>query len=256
MFIRFLLWTVKYDKIIYSFSTPKYDKIPFLLNKKRKKKNTHTYTTVEPAKDAWLLAILKMCVPFWSVRARVVLKSTIGVFWGRYRFFHSLLRSRKGHWVKIRSLKQSHSPIRHNTDPVFHITLACEKSLIFLCKVTARETQARKRRDKRRRIHYCNVTSLYAIALAQIRTRLILREKEDGKQCNTTSKWPVKMDASNGKFKTIFWQQWWLVSYAIATQRAINTNPLIKNKAGTVERYKGLNSVSNIAIAILKLYVQ
>ena len=34
------------------------------------------------------------------------------------------------------------------------------------------------------------------------------------------------------------------------------TNPLIKNKAGTVERYKGLNSVSNIAIVILKLYVK
>ena len=152
-----------------------------------------------------------MCVPFWSVRARVVSKSTIGVFWGRYRFFHSLLRSRKGNWVKIRSLKQSHSAIRHNTDPVFNTTLACEKSLIFLCKVTARETQTRKRerRDKRRRIHYYNVTSLYAIALAQIRTRLILREKEDGKQCNTTSKWPVKMDASNGKFRTTFWQQWW-----------------------------------------------
>ena len=190
-----------------------------------------------------------MCVPFWSVRARVVSKSTIGMFWGCYRFFHSLLRSRKGNWVKIRSLKQSHSAIRHNTDPVFNTTLACEKSLIFLCK-------ASERRDKWRRIHYHNVTSLYAIALAQIRTRLILREKEDGKQCNTTSKWPVKMDASNGKFKTIFWQQRWPVSYAIATQRAINTNPLIKNKAGTVERYKGLNSVSNIAIAILKLYVK
>ena len=42
MFICFLLWTVKYDKIIYSFSTPKYDKIPFLLNKEKEKKNTHT----------------------------------------------------------------------------------------------------------------------------------------------------------------------------------------------------------------------
>ena len=42
MFIRFLLWTVKYDKIIYSFSTPKYDKIPFLLNKKKEEKK-HSY---------------------------------------------------------------------------------------------------------------------------------------------------------------------------------------------------------------------
>ena len=84
-------------------------------------------------------------------------------------------------------LKQSRSAIRHNTDPVFNTTLAYEESLIFLWKVTARETQARKRerRDKRRRIHYYNVTSLYAIALAQIRTRLILREKEDGKQRHT-----------------------------------------------------------------------
>ena len=140
-----------------------------------------------------------------SVRDRVVSKGTIGMFWGCYRFFHWLLRSRKGNWVKIRSLKQSHSAIRHNTDPVSNTTLAREKSLCFLCKVTARETQARKRKrhDKRRRIRYCNVTSLYAIALAEIRTRLILREKEDGKQCNTTSKWPVKMDASNEKFKTI-----------------------------------------------------
>ena len=38
MFICFLLWTVKYDKTIYSFSTPKYDKVPFLQNTKRKKK--------------------------------------------------------------------------------------------------------------------------------------------------------------------------------------------------------------------------
>ena len=136
-----------------------------------------------------------------SVRDRVVSKITIGMFWGCYRFFHWLLRSRKGNRVKIRSLKQSHGAIRHNTDPVSNTTLICEKSLIFLCKVTAR---GRERHDKRRRFSCCNVTSLYAIALAEIRTRLIVREKEDGKQCNTTSKWPVKMDASNEKFKTIF----------------------------------------------------
>jgi len=84
----------------------------------------------------------------------------------------AVIRSRKGNWVKIRSLQQSHSAIRHNTDPVSNTTLAGEKPLIFLCKVTTRETQARKRerRDKQRRILYCNVTSLYAIALAEIRT--------------------------------------------------------------------------------------
>ena len=44
-----------------------------------------------------------------------------------------------------------------------------EQSLIFLCKVSARETQTRER-------------SWFAIALAEIRTRRILREKEDCEQ--------------------------------------------------------------------------
>ena len=71
---------------------------------------------------------------------------------------------------------------------------ACEQSLIFLYKVTAREinpsTQAPSR-DKWGRnimiikvvpIPYCNITSWFAIAMAEIRTRGILREKEDCKQ--------------------------------------------------------------------------
>ena len=69
----------------------------------------------------------------------------------------------------------------------------CEQSLIFLYKVTVREinpsTQAASR-DKWGRnimskvipILYWNITSWFAIALTEIRTRRILREKEDCKQ--------------------------------------------------------------------------
>ena len=50
----------------------------------------------------------------------------------------------------------------------FRSQLDCEQSLIFLCKVTTRETQA---------IPYCDITSWFAIALAEIRTRRNLRKR-------------------------------------------------------------------------------
>ena len=58
----------------------------------------------------------------------------------------------------------------------YHMTtlfLECEQSLIFLCEVTAREWRIKPREM------YCYVitTSWFAIALDEIRTRRILREK-------------------------------------------------------------------------------
>ena len=61
----------------------------------------------------------------------------------------------------------------------------CEQSLIFLCKVTARETQARQRRAINEGVFSrlvplpSNITSWFAIALAEIRTRWILRENAE-----------------------------------------------------------------------------
>ena len=61
----------------------------------------------------------------------------------------------------------------------------CEQSLIFLCKVTARETQARPRRAINEGVFSrlvplpSNITSWFAIALAEIRHRWILREKAE-----------------------------------------------------------------------------
>ena len=51
----------------------------------------------------------------------------------------------------------------------------CEQSLVFLCKVTARERRSRESRETR-------ITSWFAIALDEIRTRRIFREKADCKQ--------------------------------------------------------------------------
>ena len=48
------------------------------------------------------------------------------------------------------------------------------QSLIILCNVTARETQAREQQS--------NITSWFATTLAEIRTRRILREKADCEQ--------------------------------------------------------------------------
>ena len=63
-------------------------------------------------------------------------------FWdfsgGRHKFFHSLLHSNAGQWVKIRFPKQSHAAVRDNTDPVssttfaFHFTSNDCRSLIKL----------------------------------------------------------------------------------------------------------------------------
>ena len=52
--------------------------------------------------------------------------------------------------------------------------IGCEQSLVFLCKVTARERRSREPRETR-------ITSWFAIALDEIRTRRILREKADCK---------------------------------------------------------------------------
>ena len=65
--------------------------------------------------------------------------------------------------------------------------LDCEHSLIFLCKVTARETkagerQSREPRETRAQSLIVIITSWFAIALDEIRTRRILREKADCKQ--------------------------------------------------------------------------
>ena len=65
--------------------------------------------------------------------------------------------------------------------------LDCEHSLIFLCKVTARETktgerQSREPRETRAQSLIVITTSWFAIALDEIRTRRILREKADCKQ--------------------------------------------------------------------------
>ena len=68
-----------------------------------------------------------------------------------------------------------------------------EQSLIFLCKVTARKTQARKRRSRGGLMPipipipyniYCSIKSWFAIAMAELRTRRILRQKADFKQSN------------------------------------------------------------------------
>ena len=64
----------------------------------------------------------------------------------------------------------------------------CEQCLIFLCKVTARETQARQRRAINEGVFSrlvpipSNITSWFAIALAEIITRWVLREKTECKQ--------------------------------------------------------------------------
>ena len=61
----------------------------------------------------------------------------------------------------------------------------CEQCLIFLCKVTASETQARQGRAINEGVFSrlvplpSNITSWFAIALAEIRTRWILREKAE-----------------------------------------------------------------------------
>ena len=61
------------------------------------------------------------------------------------------------------------------------VRIYCEQALIFLCKVTARETLARERRALRNE-GVKITTSWFAIALDDIRTRRILREKADCKQ--------------------------------------------------------------------------
>lgn len=48
------------------------------------------------------------------------------------RAFYWLLRGWAGNWVKIRPLKQSHSAIRFNTDPVSSATSKCPVLLIAL----------------------------------------------------------------------------------------------------------------------------
>ena len=65
-----------------------------------------------------------------------------------------------------------------------------EQSLIFLCKVTARERRSCEPRAARNggispRISIVIITSWFAIALDEIRTRRILREKTDCKQSST-----------------------------------------------------------------------
>ena len=57
--------------------------------------------------------------------------------------------------------------------------LDCEQAVILLCKVTPRVTHARERPS---RDNEFIVTSLFAIAMAGIRTARILREKVDCKQ--------------------------------------------------------------------------
>ena len=96
---------------------------------------------------------------------------------------------------------------------------ACEQSHIFLYKVTAREinpsTQAPSR-DKWGRnimiikvvpIPYCNITSWFAIAMAEIRTRRILREKEDCKQSINFFKytWSPGQSIDSGHDQYIWW---------------------------------------------------
>ena len=72
----------------------------------------------------------------------------------------------------------------------------CEQCLIFLCKVTARETQARQRRAISEGVFSrlvpipSNIASWFAIALAEIRTRWILREKA---KCKQSSSGEVRM---------------------------------------------------------------
>ena len=57
------------------------------------------------------------------------------------------------------------------------LSLDCEQSLIFLCQVTAREKSSTRVAKPR-----ANITSWFAIAPAEIRTRQILRENRDRKQ--------------------------------------------------------------------------
>ena len=51
-------------------------------------------------------------------------------------------------------------------------SIDCEQSLIFLCKV----------------IPYCNLTSWFAIALAEIRTRRISRQKRTASRAKQSTK--------------------------------------------------------------------
>ena len=56
--------------------------------------------------------------------AGVALSFNIELFCEHYRFFHWLIRSCTGSWVKISSpKKQSHSAVRHNPDPVHRATV-------------------------------------------------------------------------------------------------------------------------------------
>ena len=61
-----------------------------------------------------------------------------------------------------------------NKDPFY---LDCEQSLVFLCEVTARENQARSGEAV-----IADINSWFAIALAEIRSRRVLRENADCKQ--------------------------------------------------------------------------
>ena len=64
-----------------------------------------------------------------------------------------------------------------------------EQSLIFLCKVTARERRGRLSRETRAsRLNPYIITSWFAIALDEIRTGRILREKADCKQSKDKSR--------------------------------------------------------------------
>ena len=51
----------------------------------------------------------------------------MGLLWRRYRFFHWLLRSCAGEWVKIRSPIESHSAIRQTPTKMFNKSEALAK---------------------------------------------------------------------------------------------------------------------------------